>query len=257
MGGIFVSINQAVLIEVVFDLEYKRKEAEWEQRSARFHDSRPSHIKNPEHLPGDISNLDAAIRFDSPPSAANLKELLASLADTSTVHIWKTAAASLLVKQGDNSNVSWHTAKEKALEILELRQDAVGLFTDAMEELSVDHHRGLCEDISTKLRALERFARIYNRQPLPSTREDRPSYEIPYSYAPVPERKQRRLYPAYPQMQQKVLELLLLPIPALTNDSIARLNHDNYGPNLHSPLVLPPNPCMATLSRPPRLDHRP
>jgi hypothetical protein len=218
IAKIFKNINEAVLKEVVLDLDYRRKKAEYEQRHPGGYEYPPSQIEVPEHLPADVEILESAILADIHHSTA---ELVASLAETSVVGVWTTAAATLLALQGDTSTVGWHTIKNKALDILELRQDAVALFEEVIEELSGNPHRDLYDALSTKLRALEKFARIYNRQPMPSTMEDRPSYDETYGYTPTPKRKQRRIYPAYPQLRQKVLELLLLPMPALTNDSIA------------------------------------
>jgi hypothetical protein len=160
IAKIFRNINEAVLKEVVLALDYQRKKAEYEQRHPEGHDSRPSQIRYPEHLPAEVKILESAILVDIHRSTAELEELMASLAETSVGGVWMTAAATLLALQGDTSTVGWHTIKNKALDILELRQDAVALFTEVIEELSGNRHRDLYEALSTKLRALERFARI-------------------------------------------------------------------------------------------------
>lgn len=264
LGKIFRSINEEVLKEVVLDQNFKKQRAlrklRWAQRDQQ---DNTTHIPWPErsdsldHLPGDADILESAIKVKIPVPGGDLEELTASLAETSSLRIWKAAAASLLVHQGDSSSVSWHSAKQKALDLLELRQDALEVFKEIVDELRTGRFGSLCEGLTAKLRILERFARIYNRQPIPSTMEHVPGQEALYLYESVPEWRKRKTYPAYPKMQEKVTKLLLPPEHdnMLTNDT-ARSYFDYHSPCIHTHILLPINTSMEELLKPARIDGR-
>jgi len=218
LGIIFRSINEEVLKEVISDQDLERQLAfrelalaQRDQHDNRPHVPPPHRSDSPDYLPGDADIPKALIRVQTASSEGDLEALMASLAETSSLRIWKTAGASLFIYQGYSGDVLWHLAKYRAQDLLDLRQEALGIFEDIVDELMTHQFEGLCDGLATKLRMLERFAAIYKRQLIHSTMEYVPEQETPYICDPVPEWRTRKAYTAYPQLQEKVSKLLLPP----------------------------------------------
>ena len=264
LGRIFRRIDEEVLKEVVFGQHLKKQRAlrelgwaQQDQQNNKPHIPWPNRSDFPDHLPGDADILESAVKVKIPLPEGDLKELMAFLADTSSLRIWKAGAAYLLEHQGDSDSVPWHSAKQRALDLLELRQDALDIFNDIVDELRAGQFDSVCEGLTAKLRMLERFARIYNRQPVPSTMEHVPEHEALYLYEPVLEWRKRKTYPAYPNRQEQVRTLLLQPEHdnILTNATV-RSYFDYHSPCSHTRVLLPINTSMEELLKPARIDGR-
>lgn len=105
----------------------------------------------------------SAIKAHIPLPGEDLEELMMYLAETSSLPDWKNAAASLFISQGSFGDVHWHIAKQRALDLLELQQEALEIFEDMLDELKTGEFESLCEGLTTKLRTLKRFATIDGR----------------------------------------------------------------------------------------------
>jgi hypothetical protein len=139
-----------------------------------------------------------------------VKKLLAFLVESSYSRIWKTAVLSLLEYEGEAgpfASLSWTLGRERALNVLELRDEILGIFEDIREELKGNDLEAVRNGIIDKIKKLERFSAAYNRQA--SSLEDKPYYEV-RPIGAAKEENNASVFEAYPRDQQNVSILCLL-----------------------------------------------
>ena len=137
-----------------------------------------------------------------------LKRLRDVLEDCSYIPIWKSAINSMLDYQGDHFGIlRWKQAKQQALDVLEHRDFAAKLYVGAEDELKEcgPEWHTVCEGITRKIRALERFTAVYDAQPLPSSSFRDPRPEPTYELEPLKDMKRgTRIVEAYPRTKDQV-----------------------------------------------------
>jgi hypothetical protein len=109
--------------------------------------------------------------------------------------VWRKAVGTLLEHQGPavyNSEPHWAMAKAQAHDILDFRNDAAEIFDEIYQELTLKHLYEVRESISLRLRMLEKFVAIYDRQPTPYNDSYNPPPEPRYELFPLPSKQRRK-----------------------------------------------------------------
>ena len=153
----------------------------------------------------DLQILDQLNGLRVPRPGEYITELLQALADTSCLPVWRNAIDSLLEFQGRHFDaMPWKLAKQRALDILQQRDDVVEIFQAVEGELRSRTAEDLCSGIGQKIKMLKRFTAIYDAQPSPIHMDHNPGQEPYYHLSPMENQRSENFARAYPHSQQHV-----------------------------------------------------
>jgi hypothetical protein len=123
----------------------------------------------------------------------------------------------LLELQGNEyTYISWQIAKQRALDIIETRDDAAKLFQSIEEELRNLQRDDVYDGILANLKILSRFVTIYNREPSPHNTDGNPQCEPQYELFHLPTQEEGlAVAEAYPPLRSDVSDFVLVRVENL------------------------------------------
>lgn len=165
---------------------------------------------------GDLRECIRQISSGQQKSLNTLYDVLTSEHFRGSNKFWRAAAINLLEYQGlpvHYESANWGLAKERALCVLNLRGDALDVLVIMDEDMKTNGLRNLHRSLLLKLRSLDGYKGVYNRQPQRGAREQDPPAKSTYSrrtYQPYNRDKERaNVSLAYSQVQQDVSFILV------------------------------------------------
>jgi hypothetical protein len=112
--------------------------------------------------------------------------------------------------------MSWQIAKQRALDIIETRDDAAKLFQSIEEEPRNLQGDDVYDGILANLKILPRFVTIYNREPSPHNTDGNPQREPQYELFHLPTREEGlAVAEAYPRLRSDVSDFVLVRVENL------------------------------------------